>query len=544
MKINLSLLNRFLIGVVLLSVLTISSTYFLIRQIKVKDRLTRTISDDFQPSISYLAELTDKYKESKNLIIYWGNADRSSDLAFRDNLEQLFLTDINPLLENLTILSVKWNPEDIGLFKSANILIRDSLFYSYINLISDYRDSQGSESINAGIGDFIDQNDILFLLSEVDQNLSFLLDKRKTGMNENFQLIEKSALKIRKTLIGFTILIIAIVILFSLWTYGFIKQTTRELNKNLKLLAQGIIPSPIETIRKDETGTVFELMNKLFAYLKNLTIVSQKINEKEFTNIFQPLSEKDELGIALLNLQKNLKTASDEEERRKKEDNERSWTSEGIAKINDILRLSSDRLEELTYNLIREIAAFTSSQVGVLYIINDNSEAESYIEIIAAFAYDRQKYLNKKIDIGEGLVGRCVQENETIYLTDVPANYLNVKSGLGESKPVCILIVPLHLNNKVYGVIELASFSLLDPYKIRFVETIGENIATSLSKVKINLRTAGLLEQTSQQTREMAAQEEASRLRIEQLQTALELSTAREENLRNEIELLRKVKSE
>jgi hypothetical protein len=539
MKVNLSLYNRLLTGIALLSFIIIGFSVYLTQQIKDKDRLTNIISNDFQPSITSLALLTDKFQESRNLVIYWGNAGPSGDIAFRNNLEQMFQTDINTTLDNLTLLSVKWSPEDRELFKVTNGLMRDSLFYSYINLIKQYRLAQSASEENAGISDFMEQQDILFLLSEVEQNLSYLLDKRNIEMNNNFQLIQDSAIKIRKTVLGFTLLIIFILLAFSTWTLIFLREAINKLNSNLKLLTQGIIPPDIESVKKDEMGTVFTLMNTLFAYLKNLTIVSQKINQKEFNNNFKPLSDRDELGIALLNLQNNLKQASEEEQRRKKEDNERSWTAEGIAKINDILRISSDKLEDLAFSLIREISTFTSSQVGALYILNDSVKEDVYAEMIAAFAYDRQKFINKRIAVGEGLVGRCIQENETVYLTEVPENYLSIKSGLGESKPVSILIVPLHLNENVYGVIELASFSVFENYKVKFVETIGESIATSVSKVKINLQTSHLLEQTRQQAEEMTSQEEEMRQNMEELRATQELSAIREEKLRKEIEELR-----
>jgi len=539
MNIKLSLYNRIITGIALLSAIIIGFSAYLTVQIKDKDRLTNIISDDFQPSITDLSMLTDKYMESQNLIVYWGNAEKSSDPTFRDNMEKLFVSEINPILDDLAVLSINWSPEDIDLFKSTNALIRDSLFYSYISLVSTYRAEQSQTNAYSGISEFIEEQEILFLLSEVEQNISYLLDKRKIEMNNNFKLIEESAIRIRKTLVGFTILVLSIIIFYSVWISLFIRNSVRKLNDNLKLLTQGIIPPQIEKIENDEMGTVLDQMNKLFAYLKNLTIVSQKINQKEFNNNFKALSEKDELGIAMINLQNNLKQASEEELRRKKEDSERSWTADGIARINDILRISSDRLEDLAYSLIKEIATFTSSQVGALYILNTNEVGEEYAEMIAAYAYDRQKFINKKILIGEGLVGRCVQENETVYLSDVPKNYLSVKSGLGESIPVSILIVPLHLNDNVYGVIELASFSLIEAYKIKFTETIGESIATSISKFKVNLQTSHLLEQTRQQAEEKQSQEEEMRQNMEELRSTQELSAAREQELRKEIEILK-----
>jgi hypothetical protein len=539
MKVNLSLYYRLLSGIAFLCLVILGFSVYLNRQIKDKDRLINSISGNFQPSITSLAGLTDKYKESKNLVVYWGNAGRASDMAFRNDLEQLFQTDINSILNDLTVLSVNWSPEDRELFRSTNALIRDSLFYSFVNLIREYRIAQAGTTIYSNINEFIEQQNKLLLLKQVEQNLSYLLDKRNIEMKSNFQLIEESAQRIRKTFIWFTILVMLIIFSYSFYTFRYIRVATNKLNSDLSLLTQGIIPSQNEYVEKDEMGTVFHLMNMLFAYLKNLTIISQKINQKEFNNNFEPLSKKDELGIALLNLQNNLRQASEEEQRRKKEDNERIWTAEGIAKINDILRNSSDKLEDLAFSLIREIVTFTSSQVGALYILNDDGNGEIYAEMIAAYAYDRQKFINKKINAGEGLVGRCVQENETVYLTEVPENYLAIKSGLGESKPVSILIVPLHLNENVYGVIELASFSNFESYKISFIETIGESIATSISKVKINLRTTHLLEQTRQQAEEMTAQEEEMRQNMEELRSTQELSAAREEKLRQEIEELK-----
>jgi len=532
------------VGIAVLSLFILAFSFYLTRQIRLKDRLTSVISDDFQPSITSLSGLLDKYQESKNLVIYWGNAGGSGDLVFRNNLEKLFNEDISIYLDELTALSIKWNREDLELFKSTATVIRDSLFYSYTNLIREFRNAQIGESPYTEMNEFIEQNDILFLLSEVEQNLNYLLDKRKTEMQTNFALIEESALGIRKSMTVFTISIILFILIFSSWVFRVLKKSLDRVKTNLSSLTSGKIPESIDINRNDEIGTVYEQMNLLFAYMRNLTSVSQKIYQKEFNSDFKPLSDKDELGIALLNLQNNLKQASEEEKRRMREDNERSWTAVGIANINDILRLSSDKLEDLSFQLTREIAVYTSAQVGALYILNDQEKGNVYIEMIAAFAYDRQKFLNKKISIGEGLVGRCVQENETIYLTDVPENYLSVKSGLGESKPVSILIVPLHLNENVFGVIELASFSSFEPYKISFIETIGESIATSISKVKVNLQTTHLLEQTRQQAEEMTTQEEEMRQNMEELRSTQELSAVREEKLRKEIENLKlKLKS-
>lgn len=539
MRIELSLYRRILAGIILLAAVIISFSYYLNRQILHKDQLTRLIDEDIQPSITLLSNLEEKYQDTRIILLFWADAGASDNLDYRGRMETVFTEEINQILDQLAVLSVKWNPEDLELFRSTQSMIRDSLYYSYLDLMRDFRLSVEQGEGYTDIEEYIEQQPILFLLSEVEQNLSYLVDKRKSEMQMNFTLIEESALHIRKTVSGFAITILLLIISISILAFFFIRNSVSRLNHGLTHLTQGIIPQDIKVVRKDEIGELYNQLNKLFAYLRSLTLVARKINQKEFDSRFRPLSDKDELGIALLDLQNNLKQSIEEEMRRKKEDNERSWTAEGVARINDLLRLSGDRLDELGYILIREIVNYTGSQVGALYILNENPGAETEIEMIAAYAYDRQKFLRKTLHIGEGLVGRCVQENETIHLTDVPENYLTVKSGLGDSKPSSILIVPLHLNENVYGVIELASFSIYEPYKIAYLDIIGENIATSVSKVKINLQTKHLLEQTRQQAEEMTAQEEEMRQNMEELRSTQEMSAIREEKLRKEIEAMR-----
>lgn len=432
--------------------------------------------------------------------------------------------------------------EDTRLMNETAGFIKDSLHTALLNVVKSNYSLRTSENVNyAEINNQIQQGEIIFLFSEIEQNLSYLIDKKRSEADSILHAIELQGNQIRKSAVYITLIIAVVLALFMMFYFQYTINAFTTVLNGLEGLSNGRIPATIPIKKHHAFSILFSRMNLLYDYLARLVTLSKQILEKDFSGDIKPLGDEDQLGKALVDLQSSLRQASEEEEKRKKEDLERQWVSEGIARINDILRISGDKIEDLAYQLIKEIVGYTNSSLGALFVVNNENPEEVFFEMNASYAYDRRKYIEKHIYLGEGMVGRCASEKEVLYLTDIPEDDLSIQSGLGESKPVSLLIAPLKIDNSVYGVIELASFELYEPYQISFIQTIGENIAITISKLKINLSTSILLEQTRKQTRELSAQEEEMRKNMEVLRASQEQSSLREENLLKEIEQLKKI---
>ncbi len=267
---------------------------------------------------------------------------------------------------------------------------------------------------------------------------------------------------------------------------------------------------------KNEIGSLAIQVNEVIEQLRDATDFVKGIGEGKLDMDYKAELDsnytpgKNKLADELISMQSKLKTVNIAEQRRK-------WANEGLTKFVDILRNANDNVQTLGDKIISSLVQYTGSNQGGLYILNDEDEHNKYLELISLFAFNIKKFEKQRIKLGEGILGQTFLEKETTYLTNMPEDYARITSGLGDSTPKSILIVPLKVDKDVYGIVELASFREFEPHEINFVEKLGETIASTLSSVKINQRNRRLLEQSQQQTEEMRAQEEEMRQNMEEL---------------------------
>lgn len=214
----------------------------------------------------------------------------------------------------------------------------------------------------------------------------------------------------------------------------------------------------------------------------------------------------------------------------KEEDRRAAWTSEGISQFAELLRQAAN-LEKLTDEFIKNAVKYIGLNQGSLFIREQNEKGETVLVLKACYAYNRKKFLENKIPAGEGLVGQCFLENETMILKQVPDHYVKITSGLGEATPSFLVLVPIKNNETTEGILEVAGFRELPSYQVRFLEKICEALASVVHSVKSNQETKKLLEASRKQTQQLQSQEEEIRQNLEEMvATQEELTRQLEEN--------------
>lgn len=198
------------------------------------------------------------------------------------------------------------------------------------------------------------------------------------------------------------------------------------------------------------------------------------------------------------------------------------WKNNGEALINDVIVHHKDNYKELCYNSLVEVIKYIDAKLGEVFLLSETDEAKQ-LEMVASYGLSSEaKTMNAHIEVDSGLVGASFSKNIVQHITDIPADFTPINSGLGSAVPKSLLIVPLEFDGRALGVIELASFNDFTEGEIEFVEKVASVIAGNINNTMMNERNIKLIQQFKEKSQEMAENENRMRLNIEELEVVRE----------------------
>jgi len=492
--------------------------------LKENRELTTKVNNDIVPSMSTLNKFSSTIFESKHLLKNWVLFEKKSNTPKKlrlikinqniyidtkyelKNLSQNWEQSERQKLDQIFDLADSWFTQQKKIMKNLNSPGK----YENPEFYSKY-----TKSIEEG-GPLMDLADNI--KKQIDEMHS---EKKDTLLSYNVEM-EKSFLTFTNRIIISGIILIIMVLLIA---FLFVRSMLTPLNyiRGVILsMSKGELPKKEVFTSTDEIGQMGKALNSLILGLKQKAEFAKEIESGNFEGKFEISGKNDVLGNSLLAMRNSLADAAKHESIRRKENEERSWVTQGITEFNEIIREHSGTKEDFALVAINKLTRYTNSQVGGLYVLNESDEENIFLELIAFYAYDRHKFFEQKVFLGENLIGQCYLEKDTIFLTDIPKSYIKISSGLGQEDAKSILIVPLIINEKVYGIVELASLNVFDAYQIEFVEKVSEILASTISTIQINLHTKQLLEETHEKSEILEQHEKESIKNIERLNIELE----------------------
>src|ERR1700750_2521770 len=132
--------------------------------------------------------------------------------------------------------------------------------------------------------------------------------------------------------------------------------------------------------------------------------------------------------------------------------------------------------------ILSELAPVVSAQQGVFYMMNGSAE-DPELQLLASYAFRERKGVSTRFKLGEGLVGQAALEKERIMLTKVPPYYIHVGSGLGETAPKNIVVLPILFEGQVKAAMELSSLEQFSPMHHAFLDQLTESIGIVLNTI-------------------------------------------------------------
>ena len=211
---------------------------------------------------------------------------------------------------------------------------------------------------------------------------------------------------------------------------------------------------------------------------------------------------------------------------------EQDWLKTNLARFTRMLQGERD-LSTVSNMVLSELAPLVNAQHGVFYVTDRDEEGHTVLSLAASYAFNNRKHLANKFRLREGLIGQCAHEKSRILLTNVPQDYVQISSGLGEAPPLNVIVLPALFEGEVNAVIELASFSQFSETHQSFLNQLMESIGIVLNTIAANMRTEGLLKQSQLLTSELQAQQEELKKTNDRLESQAKTLRQSEELLRS-----------
>ncbi|MFJ3652066.1 HAMP domain-containing protein [Streptomyces nigra] len=261
------------------------------------------------------------------------------------------------------------------------------------------------------------------------------------------------------------------------------------------------------------TTNVNELASNLTTQVRAIAEVASAVAQGDMS---RSITVEARGEVAELKDNINLMVANLRETTRAKD-----WLESNLARLAALMQGHRD-LMEVADLLLRELTPLVNAQYGAFFLADPDEEDAALPTTVPgkglAFIAGYGSAQGTTLETGglpvHGLVRQAAREKKRILVEEAPPDYIRIASGLGEAAPTSVVIIPILFEDKLLGVIELASFSRFSDVHLAFFDQFVNTIAVAINTIIANSRTESLLGESQRLARQL--QERSDELQMQQ----------------------------
>ncbi|MDQ2872437.1 MAG: response regulator, partial [Candidatus Eremiobacteraeota bacterium] len=278
-----------------------------------------------------------------------------------------------------------------------------------------------------------------------------------------------------------------------------VTKVAREVGFEGKLGGQAQVPGAAGLWR-DLTDSVNQLAGQLTSQIRAIGEVATAVTKGDLSRTIEAevRGEVAELTSNVNEMIQNLRDTT-------RKNTEQDWLKTNLARFTAMLQGQRD-IKTVSRLIMSEIAPLVNAHTGAFYVSEPVGD-QHVLRLIASYALNKRKTAARTIREGEGLVGQVLLEGRRVLITEVPGDYITINSGLGEAKPMSLIVLPVLFEGEVKAVIELASLDKFTDTQQQFFEQLTESIGVILNTIGASMRTEELLKQSQSLTIELQSQQ-------------------------------------
>ena len=312
MKFRLPIARKLTLGFAVFASVVSGAFFWTYTKLSQGREINHRINNIYAPSIKSLEELDNQLVKAQQLMKQWAFVQMLDEDSER--IEALTLcTQIIPLqLTRIDSISVRWPAEQQ---MEKNILAGDiqSLLLAYSdvrNLLPDFKSYDPDQTdpmvmINAQLL-FIEGNPVPVTLEKAQTRLRRLTESQRSDMAVEIAKMNASFEDLTKLFIWVVAVVLVIGVFLAFITIRSIVRPVNSLRNKLNNLSKGIYSLHATRTNNDEIGDMAQAVDRLMRNFERTKEFSLSIGAGKFDMPFEPLSEHDEMGGALLQMRDDL----------------------------------------------------------------------------------------------------------------------------------------------------------------------------------------------------------------------------------------------